>query len=75
MTQLPLLRLALDELEALKLVDLQGLNQQDAATELGVSRQTLGNIIASARHKVAKALVVGMALDLEPHPQDKIEKE
>ncbi|MGF1726948.1 DUF134 domain-containing protein [Photobacterium nomapromontoriensis] len=75
MTQLPVLGLALDELEALKLVDLKGLCQQDAAIELGVSRQTLGNIIASARHKVAKALVEGMALELESYPQGNSEKE
>ncbi|KLV06794.1 hypothetical protein ABT56_07920 [Photobacterium aquae] len=66
MSQLPTLMLAADELEALKLVDRDGHNQLEAARQLGVSRQTLGNIIASARHKVAKALVNGMALELEP---------
>lgn len=64
MAQLESLVLAPDELEAIRLVDLNGLNQLAAAQELGVSRQTLGNIIARARHKVAQALVKGMALDL-----------
>ncbi|SMY36659.1 hypothetical protein PMAL9190_02493 [Photobacterium malacitanum] len=66
MKQLPRLALASDELEALRLVDMQGLQQQQAAQQLGVSRQTLGNIIARGRHKVAQALVMGMALELAP---------
>ncbi|WP_087821266.1 DUF134 domain-containing protein [Photobacterium aquimaris] len=66
MKQLPLLTLASDELEALRLVDMQGLQQLQAAQQLGVSRQTLGNIIARGRRKVAQALVMGMALELAP---------
>lgn len=66
MSALACLPLAADELEALKLVDLQGLQQQAAATEMGISRQTLGNTLARARHKVAQALVQGMALELTP---------
>ena len=67
-TQLESIALAPDELEAIRLVDLNGLNQQAAAQELGVSRQTLGNTIARARNKVARALVGGMALDLHSDP-------
>ncbi|GAL08209.1 hypothetical protein JCM19237_4442 [Photobacterium aphoticum] len=54
---------------------MNGLNQQAAAQALGVSRQTLGNIVASARHKVASALVGGMALELASPPQRDREKE
>lgn len=75
MTELTAIPLAADELEALKLVDMNGLNQQAAAQALGVSRQTLGNIVASARHKVASALVGGMALELASPPQRDREKE
>lgn len=64
MAQLETIALAPDEMEAIRLVDLNGLNQLAAAQELGVSRQTLGNTIARARNKVAQALVKGMALDL-----------
>ncbi|MEC6798971.1 DUF134 domain-containing protein [Photobacterium sp. S4TG1] len=64
MKQLPRLVLASDELEALRLVDMLGLQQLEAAQQLGVSRQTLGNIVARGRHKVAQALVMGMALEL-----------
>lgn len=69
MAQLESIALAPDELEAIRLVDLNGLHQQAAALELGVSRQTLGNIIARARHKVAQALVKGMAIELKPTSQ------
>lgn len=71
MTSLETLVLAPDELEALKLVDQQGLQQQAAAVEMGISRQTLGNILARARHKVAQALVNGMALELAPFCDEK----
>lgn len=54
--------LAIDELEALRLTDLDGLYQADAAISMGVSRQTIGNILQSARRKVADALVNGKAL-------------
>lgn len=66
MKQLPKLALASDELEALRLVDMLGLQHLEAAQQLGVSRQTLGNIIARGRSKVAQALVMGMALELAP---------
>lgn len=54
--------LQLDELEAVRLVDLMGLYQEKAAEKLGVSRQTLGNILESARKKISDALVNGKAL-------------
>ena len=62
---LPKILLAADELEALRLADMQGMGQQQAADEMGVSRQTLGNILGSARGKVASALVQGHALEIE----------
>lgn len=51
-----------DELEALRLADLEGLYQEQAAERMKVSRQTFGRIIELARRKVAKALVEGKAL-------------
>jgi len=51
-----------EELEALRLADLGGLSQQQAAEQMGVSRQTFGNIVKNARLKVAKSLVGGHAL-------------
>ena len=61
--------LAADEFEALRLADHLGLYQQEAAQQMGVSRQTFGRIITQARAKVARALVEGLALTIgEPEP-------
>jgi len=57
--------LALDELEALRLADVEGLYQEAAAQSMGVSRPTFSRIIAEARRKVAVALIRGKALRLE----------
>ena len=54
--------LTLDELEAIRLADLDGLYQEEAARHMNISRQTFGNIVESAHKKVAQALVNGQAL-------------
>jgi predicted DNA-binding protein (UPF0251 family) len=56
---------AVDELEAMRLVDVQGLYHEQAADQMGVSRRTFGRIVDSARTKVARALIKGMALRIE----------
>ena len=62
MTELEEIELALDEMEAMRLADLEGLYQADAAACMGISRQTFGKIIAQARKKVARALIAGKSL-------------
>jgi predicted DNA-binding protein (UPF0251 family) len=57
--------LTFDELEAIRLGDLEGYYQEDAAVEMGVSRQTFGRIIEAAHRKVAEALCHGKALQIE----------
>src|SRR3990170_1332183 len=57
--------LSFDEFEAIRLADLEGLYQEQAAEEMNVSRQTFGRIIESAHRKVAQALVEGKALRIE----------
>ena len=54
-----------DELEAIRLADLEGMYQEAAAYKMKISRQTFGNIIASARKKVADSLVNSKALKIE----------
>jgi rubrerythrin len=54
-----------DEFEALRLVEYEGLYQEGAAERMGVSRQTFGRIIEAGRRKVAQALVEGLALRIE----------
>jgi predicted DNA-binding protein (UPF0251 family) len=57
--------LTLEELEALRLVDLEGMYQEEAAMEMGVSRSTLWNDLKSARKKVVTALINGWAIRIE----------
>jgi len=57
--------LSTDELEAIRLADLDGLYQEIAAVNMNISRQTFGNIIRSAHQKIADALVNGKALKIE----------
>lgn len=57
--------LTLDEFEALRLADFEGLYQEEAAKRMGVSRQTFGRILEEAHRKVADALVNAKALRVE----------
>jgi predicted DNA-binding protein (UPF0251 family) len=60
--ELPVVHLDLDGLEALRLADLEGLYQEAAAEQMGVSRATFGRIVAAAHARVAEALLHGKAL-------------
>lgn len=62
--------LGLDGLEALRLADLEGLYQEEAAARMGVSRTTFGRIVEDARRRVAEALVGGKLLRIEGGPVD-----
>ena len=57
--------LTLDEVEALRLADLNGLYQEQAAEKMKISRPTFSRIVEEARRKVADALIHGKALRLE----------
>jgi len=57
--------LTLDEYEAIRLADLEGLYQEQAALMMKISRQTFGRIIESAHRKVADVLVNGKVLKIE----------
>lgn len=54
-----------DEVEALRLADLEGLYQEEAARMMDISRQTFGRILERAHKKVADAIVNGKALTIE----------
>ena len=60
--------LRLDEFEALRLADLEGLYQEAAAERMGVSRPTFARILARARSAVARALVEGRVLVIGEGP-------
>ena len=57
--------LTLDELESLRLADLDGLYQEQAAEKMKISRPTFSRVVEQARRKVADALIHGKALRLE----------
>ncbi len=59
------INLKVEELEAMRLKDIEGLNQQECADEMGVSRQTFQNIIDSGRKKVTQALIEGRGINIK----------
>lgn len=59
-----------EELEALRLADLQGLTQAQAAERMGVSRSTFQRILERAHRHVALALAEGLALRIAGSTRD-----
>jgi len=67
--EVPVRRLGLDELEAIRLADREGLYQDAASERMGVSRQTFARILNRARATVAACLIEGAALVIESGPE------
>jgi predicted DNA-binding protein (UPF0251 family) len=57
--------ISIDEYEALRLADFEGLSQRDASTAMHISQPTFNRVLSSARHKVASGLVQGFVLRIE----------
>jgi Predicted DNA-binding proteins len=57
--------LGMEEVEALRLTDMEGLSMEEAAAVMRVSRHTFGRILRGARRVVTRALVNGCALRIE----------
>jgi predicted DNA-binding protein (UPF0251 family) len=66
--RLGLVVLSLDELEALRLADLEGDQHEHAAAKMNISRPTFGRILERAHKTVADALLHGKALQIEGGP-------
>ena len=60
--------LGLDEMEALRLADVEGLPQEEIGRRMKVSRPTAGRILETAHRKVADAFVNGKAIRIEGGP-------
>ena len=58
-------RLSLDEYEAIRLMDHEGLTHEQCAEVMQVSRTTVTEIYAAARRKLAQAIVEGRGLVIE----------
>ncbi len=54
--------ITMEGMEAIRLSDFEGLDQETAATMMQVSRQTYGRILSEARHIIADAVATGKAL-------------
>jgi predicted DNA-binding protein (UPF0251 family) len=59
------------ELEAFRLVDLEGLSQEEAGEKMGVSRGTVWRLLESARKKTAQALTEGRPLNIIPFTSER----
>ena len=57
--------ISMEEAEAVRLKDLEGLDQEASATKMNVSRPTFQRVLASARQKIADALLNGKAIRIE----------
>lgn len=58
-------RLAVEEMEAVRLKDLEGLEQEECARKMSISRPTFHRVLKAARQKVADAFVNGKAIRIE----------
>jgi len=57
--------LTVDEFEAVRLKDLEGLEQEEAAKKMNISQPTFHRLLSSARKKIADSIVNGKALKIE----------
>jgi len=65
MAALSEVKLLVEEAEAIRLKDLEGLEQEECAQKMNVSRTTFSRILDSARQKIADALLNGKAIRIE----------
>jgi predicted DNA-binding protein (UPF0251 family) len=65
LTELEEISISLDEFEAIRLADYEGLYHNVAAGKMEISRPTFGRILNEAHRKVAECLVKGKALRIE----------
>ncbi|HEY33100.1 MAG TPA: DUF134 domain-containing protein [Dehalococcoidia bacterium] len=57
--------LSVEEAEAIRLKDLEGLEQEKGAERMNISRPTFQRVLTSARQKIANALLNGKAMRIE----------
>ncbi|MFO7769268.1 MAG: DUF134 domain-containing protein [bacterium] len=70
MTELVTMEMRLSELEALRLCDMEGLDQEEAGRRMGVSRGTVQRLLKEGRAKVARALVDNQAIVIRKGEED-----
>lgn len=65
MRSLETISLSMEEVEAMRLKNIEGLSQDEAATRMGTSQSTFQRILSSAYEKTTEALVEGKAIRIE----------
>lgn len=70
MTEVEIIRLHLDELEAMRLCDVEGFEQEAAGRKMLVSRGTVQRLLKSARAKTARAILESAALMIGDPQED-----
>jgi uncharacterized protein len=63
--KLQVLLISIEEAESIRLKDLEGLEQEECAKKMNVSRPTFARILLSARQKIADALLNGKAIRID----------
>ncbi len=66
LSHLQTVALGLDELEAMRLCDIEGLDQSEAGAQMAVSRGTVQRLLARGRRKLVEALIENQAVVVEP---------
>lgn len=61
----PIVVLTVDEYETIRLVDKEGISQEECGAYMNISRATVQRIYAAARRKIAQSLVEGLPLQIE----------
>lgn len=59
------MKLAIEEMEAVRLKDMQGYDQEECARQMGLTRPTFQRVLVSARRKIATALVEARSIEIE----------
>ena len=67
MSDLEIIELDADEMEAVSLCDRDAMTQAEAGVEMGISRGTVQRLVTSGRKKIMNALLSGHALVIKPH--------
>ncbi len=65
LNELEILELGHDEIEAMRLCDFEGLEQEEAADMMSISRGTVQRLLYSGRKKIIEAIIMSKALQIK----------